>query len=691
MNQMKNIIVLFIILVFASSCKKDVDNLKELDKVKAPTNLTATFDITQDNTGLVTVLPSAEGVTSYEITFGDVADESPVMFNLNEDIKHTYEAGDYVVGIKAIGLTGLTASINKDLSVTFKGPENLVVTIAHDPTNPAIVNVSATADYATVMDIYFGEDPNENPVHALPEEVVSHHYTEAGDYIIKVVAKSGSEDTIEHSETITIAEASDPVYLPIDFESYTVDYAFTDFGNMVTSVIDNPQSSGINTSARVAQSIKTAGAETWAGSFLTLGEPIDFTINTLFKVKVWSPKSGIVVKLKVEIINDPDIVYEVDATTSVSNEWEYLQFDYSGIDLTYTYQKVVMFFDFGNVGDDAVYYFDDIKLTSSTPGAGVVGTWKMKPEAGSFGVGPEFGDMSWWAIDEAGVEQRACFFDDTYVFNADGSFSNVLGAESWIEDWQGGDNACGVPVAPHDGSAVASYNYDATAGTVTLDGIGAYLGIPKAYNEGELTSPDEAPESITYMIEFSDDDSEMILDISIGTGWWRFILIREGGSSNSPLEGSWMMAPEAASFGVGPEFGDMSWWAIDDAGVTQRACFYDDTYVFGADGSFSNVLGSESWIEDWQGGGNACGTPVVPHDGSAVATYSYNEGDGTVTLNGVGSYLGIPKAFNEGELTSPDDAPESITYLIELSENNTIMTLDISIGTGWWRFKIVKN
>ena len=83
--------------------------------------------------------------------------------------------------------------------------------------------------------------------------------------------------------------------------------------------------------------------------------------------------------------------------------------------------------------------------------------------------------------------------------------------------------------------------------------------------------------------------------------------------------------------------------------------------------------------------------PVAPHDGSASATYSYDETASTVTLNGIGAYLGIPKAFNGGELADPAEAPESITYDLTFSEDNTVMTLDIDIDGGWWRFKMVKN
>jgi hypothetical protein len=361
MNQLKNIAIFVILLVFVVSCKKEDDKVN-LDNIKAPANVSAIFDIAQDNSGLVTIVPNAEGATKFQVTFGDTVSEIPTDYGLGEEITHTYSEGLFQVGITAVGITGLTTKIERELNVTFKAPENLVVTIEPNATNPKIVTVTATADYATIMDIYFGDQQNEEPVHALPGEAVAHTYAEAGDYTIKVVAKSAGTATTEYSETITVSAASDPVALPITFESFLVNYAFTDFGNVASAVIDNPDATGINTSARVAQSVKPAGAETWAGTYLTLGNPIDFSTNKIFKVKVWSPKAGADVKLKVENLDDGNIFYEGDVLTTVSSQWEELSFDFSGIDVGQSYQKVVIFFDFGNTGDGSTYYFDDVKL-----------------------------------------------------------------------------------------------------------------------------------------------------------------------------------------------------------------------------------------------------------------------------------------------------------------------------------------
>jgi len=363
MKIFKNIIALFIILSFAVSCEKEIDNLDKLNDVTAPENVSVRFDITQDNSGLVTVIPNAEGVTEYMISFGDSADVEPTTYGVSEPITHTYTEGVYTVGVTAVGLTGLQTTIEQDLNVTFKAPENLDVSVEVDAANPLKINVTVSADLATVIDVYFGEDPGEEPVHADPAgETVSHTYASEGEYLVKAIAKSGGEATTEYEETVVITGASGAVTLPINFESFTTNYAFTDFGMAVATVIDNPDQSGINTSARVGEFLKTDGAETWAGSFLTLGSPIDFSINKLFKMKVWSPKANVVVRLKVENIDDDQIFYEVDATTTVTNQWEELEFDFSGIDISQEYQKIIFFFDFGNPGDDATYFFDDVKL-----------------------------------------------------------------------------------------------------------------------------------------------------------------------------------------------------------------------------------------------------------------------------------------------------------------------------------------
>ena len=108
------------------------------------------------------------------------------------------------------------------------------------------------------------------------------------------------------------------ISLPIDFESATINYTFTDFSGGQMTREDNPDMSGINTSGKVARMIKNAG-DPWGGSFLELASPIDFSANKHFKMKVWTPGAGRKVLLKVENLTNGAIAYEQEELTTVGN------------------------------------------------------------------------------------------------------------------------------------------------------------------------------------------------------------------------------------------------------------------------------------------------------------------------------------------------------------------------------------
>ena len=154
-----------------------------------------------------------------------------------------------------------------------------------------------------------------------------------------------------------------PITLPLNFE-HPVTYGWTNFDGGDVTVIANPQSAGINTSAKVARMIKNAG-QPWGGSFLTLAGPIDFSVNKTFKMKVWSPRVGAKVLLKVENSANPGQNYEKEVLTTVANGWEELTFDYTAINTANNYDRIVIIFDNGTMGDGTAnftFFFDDIKL-----------------------------------------------------------------------------------------------------------------------------------------------------------------------------------------------------------------------------------------------------------------------------------------------------------------------------------------
>jgi cytochrome oxidase Cu insertion factor (SCO1/SenC/PrrC family) len=421
---------------------------------------------------------------------------------------------------------------------------------------------------------------------------------------------------------------------------------------------------------------------------------LDFNIATL------SSKGNKVGVLPVSAYGNGSIVYTVDFGAIADDDTD--EFRTSGPLVTYEYPEETATYTITVTA--ALDGVSDVSLTKEhtvtysvvvAPPAGggspLAGSWRIAPTAGAFGVGPAIGDISWFSNATGDLTTRACFFDDQYVFNADGSFQNVLGADTFLEAWQGTTpDACGTPVFPHDGTATATYAYDETAGTLTIDGKGAFLGLAKVNNSGELAAPGDAPDSITYDVtEFDEAAGTMTLDINFGPGYWRFKLLRDA----PPLVGTWKIAPTAGAFGVGPAIGDISWFSNATGDLTTRACFFDDEYVFNADGSFQNVLGADTFLEAWQGTTpDACGTPVFPHDGTATATYAYDETAGTITIDGKGAFLGLAKVNNAGELAAPGDAPDSITYdVTEFDEAAGTITLDINFGPGYWRYKLVKQ
>lgn len=160
------------------------------------------------------------------------------------------------------------------------------------------------------------------------------------------------------------APAATVLGIPVDFESTTLNYAFTDFNGGGVTIISNQHATGINTSGKVAQMIKSNG-EVYGGSFLQLPSPIDFSTKKIFKVKVYSPRVGAKLLLKVENLTDGTTFYQAEATTTTANTWETLTFDYSAVDVTKSYQKLVFIFDNGTKGDGSANYtflFDDITL-----------------------------------------------------------------------------------------------------------------------------------------------------------------------------------------------------------------------------------------------------------------------------------------------------------------------------------------
>lgn len=370
MNRFKNIYFLLLGMLVLAACQKEVYNdLSFLNSITAPAKLSAMYNISQDNSGNVTITPNGEGLGYTLVYFGD-ATATPAKVPAGSNITHKYAEGTYTVKLRGVTIDGKTTEATQPLTVSFKKPENVEVTVAIDAANKFKVNVSAKANYETFFQVYFGEDPNQTPVPFLEGETASFVYAKTGTYNVKVVALSGGAATTEVIKQVTIVN---PVLLPVDFEDLTQTYPFINFDGGVSTVIDNPQKNGINTTNRVGKMVKSAG-QVWGGSVLGIGEPINFSTNKIFRMKVWSPRAGAKVLLKVENATNNSINFEKEVATTIANGWEDLVFDYSAINTANQYNNIVLIFDLGTMGDGSAnftWYYDDIRLTNTLPSTAV--------------------------------------------------------------------------------------------------------------------------------------------------------------------------------------------------------------------------------------------------------------------------------------------------------------------------------
>lgn len=353
-------------IILLNACTKtNFEDTSFVGSANAPAKLSAMYNITQDNTGLVTITPNGEGLAYTLVYFGDDT-AIPADVPAGKSVTHRYAEGTYNVKLRGVTVNGRTSEVTQPLTVSFRQPENVQMTATIDPSNKFQVNVSATADFETFFRVYFGEDPNQVPVPFLQGETVSHVYASVGTYTIRVIALSGGAATTEVTQQIEIVN---PVLLPVDFEDLTQTYPFINFDGGVSTVIDNPHKTGINTTNRVARMVKNPG-QPWGGSLLALGEPINFSQAKIFRMKVFSPRAGTKVLLKVENASDGSISHEQEVTTTLVNAWEDLIFDFSDINVTQQYQNLVLIFDLGTPGDGSpnfTWFYDDIRLTSLVP------------------------------------------------------------------------------------------------------------------------------------------------------------------------------------------------------------------------------------------------------------------------------------------------------------------------------------
>ncbi|MFT4679541.1 MAG: hypothetical protein ACJAV7_001092 [Flavobacteriales bacterium] len=183
-------------------------------------------------------------------------------------------------------------------------------------------------------------------------------------------------------------DGGEQIDLPVNFESATVNYTITDFDNTLSTLVVDPT----DANNMVIRTVKTIESGASAGS--TIGTPAGFVTNipltltdSKMTIKVWSPEAGTPIRLKVEDSSDPTHTCETETNTTMSEEWEILEFDFAnqapgtellsvGLSMGWTYNMASIFFNFGTDGGSAgeqTYYFDDVNFGELVLGVASLG------------------------------------------------------------------------------------------------------------------------------------------------------------------------------------------------------------------------------------------------------------------------------------------------------------------------------
>ena len=338
MKKLKNIYkILAVLLLIAACTDSDLRDLSFLDRMSAPSNLEMVYNITQDNTGAVTISPNADGASTFDVFFGDSTPE-PMRIPQGENANHVYAEGQYDVKVIAYNTNGDATEMSKPLTVSFRAPENLVVTLDNDAAISKQVNVNATAEFATMYEFYSGEETVTQPVAtANIGEALSYQYATAGTYSVKVIAKGGAIETTEYAVDFEVTEILAPTAAATTPPNRNAEDVVSIFSDAYTDVTLDELPTGWSASS--FESVAIGSDNVWKlsnidfiGMVTNYANGIDVAAMEKLHIDYWVP-SGISNGLSVKIVNTVDggeAVASLGAT--VAGTWQSIDIDMTDFD-----------------------------------------------------------------------------------------------------------------------------------------------------------------------------------------------------------------------------------------------------------------------------------------------------------------------------------------------------------------------
>lgn len=336
MKKINNIYRFFIVLILFTACKDNLNDLSFADNISAPTNVTANYNIKQDNTGEVTITPNAEGATNYDVYF-DADTNTPVNLEQGESASNVYTEGTHDVKIVAYNLNGDKTEAIQQLVVSFKAPQNIVVVLENDAAISKQVNITVNADFASMFDFYSGEVNATEPVSGNIGETISYLYKEAGDYSIKIVAKGAAIATLEYTEEFTATEILAPLEAAPNPKNRKAEDVVSIFSDAYTDVTLNElpttwSSSGFEAITIDNNNVWKLTNLDFVGMVTNYDSGIDVSSMEKLHIDYWVPNDA-TNELLVKIVNTVDGGEDEESLgTTVGGSWQSIDLDITGFD-----------------------------------------------------------------------------------------------------------------------------------------------------------------------------------------------------------------------------------------------------------------------------------------------------------------------------------------------------------------------
>jgi len=136
---------------------------------------------------------------------------------------------------------------------------------------------------------------------------------------------------------------------------------------MTFEIVDNPDTTGINTSAKVLRFETNPGTDypIFVHDFSGAGA-LDFGAWPVYSVKVWTSLTDAKLLWKFEDVNQPAQQFTEREADIAGGAWEEVIFDFTG-DAATDIIKFVIFPDFGPRNRQADWYFDDFTRWDALP------------------------------------------------------------------------------------------------------------------------------------------------------------------------------------------------------------------------------------------------------------------------------------------------------------------------------------